>query len=432
MTRRSIVLASAAALVLIGVGVYVARNPERKTLDAAARATTQSKFIRLTDGITEYDLTGPATSHTVVLCSGATVPFYLWDSTRVALVANGFRVLRYNYYGRGFSDRPKLPYDLATYDRQLTELLDSLHISEPVDVAGISMGGVIAARFADRHPSRVRSVTLMDPAFSRTSTMPLPMRIPGVGDYIMHTVAAPGMAKGQLSDFLHPERHPEWVSRYEVQMQYKGFLHAILQTMRGDVLSSSAKSFSTLARGQTPILIVWGKSDQTVPFVNSDTVRAAFPRAEFYAIDSAGHLPQIEQAKVVDSVLVNFLRRVSPDGTIVEIRRPTLIAFYPTLAQGVIDTSDDLATVLDDFSFHLGSAMDSLQALGFTVLMRPVDSIVVRNQGIEYRFRPAAESADVGYHLVAPRGTPLTLYGVQTSTDLVAQARQFLQRKASR
>ena len=51
-----------------------------------------------------------------------------------------------------------------------------------------------------------------------------------------------------------------------------------------------------------------GKADRTVPFSRSDTVRKAFPRAEFYAIDGAAHLPQIEQAAFVDSVLLSFLR----------------------------------------------------------------------------------------------------------------------------
>jgi pimeloyl-ACP methyl ester carboxylesterase len=37
-------------------------------------------------------------------------------------------------------------------------------------------------------------------------------------------------------------------------------------------------------------------------------VRAAFPRAEFHAIDSAAHLPHIEQAALVDSILLRFLR----------------------------------------------------------------------------------------------------------------------------
>ena len=308
MKRRGILLAAVVALVLVGTGFYVARNPEHKTLDAAARAGATGKFVQIRDGVTQYELAGPDTARTIVLLSGATVPYYIWDSTATALVTNGFRVLRYNYFGRGLSDRPRLRYDLATYDRQLTDLLDTLHIRGPVDVAGVSMGGPIAANFADQHPERTRSLTLVDPAFSMFARAPLPMRIPGVGEYVMTTVASPGMAKGQFDDFLHPERYPDWATRYEPQMRYKGFLRSMLQTMRGDVLARSATSYTTLAHGNVPILILWGREDHTVPFAKSDSVRAAFPRAEFHAIDSAAHLPHIEQAPLVDSILVRFLR----------------------------------------------------------------------------------------------------------------------------
>ena len=310
MNRRAIVVASTiAALVLIGAVVQVAFDKERKTLDAAARAGggASGKFVQLRDGMTQYELSGPDTGRTVVLLSGATVPFYIWDPTRDALAASGFRVLRYNYFGRGFSDRPKLRYDLATYDRQLAELLDTLGIRTPVDVAGISMGGAIAANFADRHPERVRSVTLVDPGIGLMPNTPLPLRIPGVGNLVL-TLAATAMAKGQLDDFLHPERYPDWVTRYEVQMQYKGFRRSMLETMRGDVFKRAANSFAALAQSRIPMLILWGKQDRTVPFSTSEGVRAAFPRAEFHAIDGAAHLPQIEQAALVDSLLLSFLR----------------------------------------------------------------------------------------------------------------------------
>jgi pimeloyl-ACP methyl ester carboxylesterase len=78
--------------------------------------------------------------------------------------------------------------------------------------------------------------------------------------------------------------------------------------MRGDVFKRPPQSFAALARGRVPTLILWRTADRTVPFSRSDSVRAAFPGAEFHAIDGAAHLPQIEQPAVVDSVLVRFLR----------------------------------------------------------------------------------------------------------------------------
>jgi pimeloyl-ACP methyl ester carboxylesterase len=121
------------------------------------------------------------------------------------------------------------------------------------------------------------------------------------------TFGASSMAKGQLDDFVHPERYPDWVSRYETQMRYKGFRRSILETQRHDVFRRPARSFQTLARSDIPMLVIWGKEDHTVPISFSDSIRAVFPRADFHAIDGAGHLPHIEQAAVVDSILLGFL-----------------------------------------------------------------------------------------------------------------------------
>ncbi len=105
------------------------------------RACRRAREVRATEGgITHYELTGPDTARTIVLLTGSTIPFYLWDPTRDALVANGFRVLRYDYFGRGFSDRPTLRYDLASYERQFADVLDAFRVRGPVDVAGASMG----------------------------------------------------------------------------------------------------------------------------------------------------------------------------------------------------------------------------------------------------------------------------------------------------
>jgi pimeloyl-ACP methyl ester carboxylesterase len=304
-----------AALIFVVLAAYLVLNREHGTLDAAARAGAPGKFARLGDGVTHYELAGGSDdARTVVLLSGATVPYYIWDSTAAALVGHGLRVLRYDYYGRGYSDRPALRYDLATYDRQLTELLDSLGIRAPVDVAGVSMGGAIAASFADTHPDRVRTIILVDPAIGVSRETPWPLRHAFTGNLAL-TFGASSMAKGQLDDFVHPERYPDWVSRYEVQMRYAGFRRSILETQRHDVFKQPARSFRTLARSGIPMLVLWGKEDHTVPFFFSDTIRAAFPQAEFHAIEGAGHLPHIEQAAVVDSILMKFLESHAGIGT---------------------------------------------------------------------------------------------------------------------
>src|SRR4051812_46443896 len=163
--RRLGVIVGVVALVVAvgGAGFYYARNPERAELTDTVRNGAPGRFVRLSDGMTHYDIAGPDTGRVVVLVHGFSVPYYIWDSTSARLSNAGYRVVRYDEYGRGLSDRPDVPYADDLYDRQLAELLDSLKITDRVDLAGVSMGGAVTGMFAGRHPKRVRSLVLVDP-----------------------------------------------------------------------------------------------------------------------------------------------------------------------------------------------------------------------------------------------------------------------------
>lgn len=291
-----------------GAAFYFTRNPERETLDDAARRTAPGKFVRLSDGVTHYDVAGPDTGRTIVLVHGFSVPYYIWDSTSNALARAGFRVVRYDEYGRGLSDRPRTRYTDDLYDRQLTELLDSLHVTERVDLAGVSMGGAVTSMFAGRHPQRVRSLTLVDPVAGTAGSQGM-FGWPVVGPYLWQMLAVPKMADGQTTDFVDPSRFPGWVDRYREQMRYRGFGRALLshRVEREGIAMDTV--YQRVARESIPVLLLWGTEDQTVPFVWSDSVRKAIPSAEFHAIEGVGHLPILEKASRTDSLMLAFLAR---------------------------------------------------------------------------------------------------------------------------
>ncbi len=306
MRRLLFTLAAAVAVLFVGGWAYGAwKSPEKLVLDAAARAGSSGKFVTLSPETTHYEITGRDSGRVVVLVHGFSVPSYIWDSTVAGVSAAGHRVLRYDLYGRGWSDRPDVGYDGALYDAQLVELLDSLRITGPVDLVGLSFGGFVTAHFTASHPDRVRTLTLVDP-MAEPSVLPWVLRLPLVGPWLWKVMYVPGMADSQLSDFLHPELHPTWPDQYRPQMRYKGFGRSLLST----VAMASRVDFDTLyaraGRTGVPALLIWGKQDQTVLLSLSEVVRRGIPSVEFVPVDSAGHLPHIEQAQVVNARLLNF------------------------------------------------------------------------------------------------------------------------------
>jgi len=296
------------------VAFYIHFDQETFTLDDAARHGAEARafggsYVRLPLGVTHYELAGPEDAQTVVLVHGFSVPYFIWDPAFDALKAAGFRVLRYDLLGRGWSDRPEARYDPALFDDQLTQLLSALKIHLPVDIACLSMGGPITANFAARHPENVRKLVFFDPAYGKERTPPWQVRTPLVGEFVMDVQIAPGMASSQREDFVHPERYPEYFPKYATQMHYKGFRRAILSTIRNFLSQDSIGAYAQVGKSGKPVMLVWGRADITVPFAVSDEVRRAIPQAEFHAIDDAAHVPFYEHPEIVNPLLIEFLKR---------------------------------------------------------------------------------------------------------------------------
>ncbi len=282
---------------------------ETLALDEAARRGVSGSFVRLASGVVHYELAGPAGPRTVVMVHGGSVPYYIWDPTFEALVRAGFRVLRYDLYGRGWSDRPDAIYNADLFDGQLEQLLDALAITGPVDVVGLSMGGPISAAFANRHSERVRTVSLFDPIYGRWLTPPLALRLPVFNDFYFCVRIVPRMRESQRKDVVHPERYPDHFAKYETQLHYKGFRRAILSTVRDYLSVDNTPEYARLGRSGKPVLLLWGKADKEVPFALSDDTRKAVPQAEFHPIEDAAHIPSYEHPEVVNPILIEFLRR---------------------------------------------------------------------------------------------------------------------------
>ncbi len=284
---------------------------ETLTLDAASRAELPGNFIELPDGVVHYELTGPVNGPLVVLVHGFSVPYFIWDPTFAALLLAGCRVLRYDLYGRGYSDRPLVDYNQALFDRQLLNLLDALEIKTPVNLIGLSMGGVITANFTAQHPERVSKLALIDPAgfplgYSFVFRM---MFVPRLGEILLNLLGNSNLEKSMASDFYDQAHIAAFVEQYRPQMQYKGFKRAMLSTIRSKILEDGEALYQQIGELGVPTLLIWGEEDQTVPFKFSRNVVRAIRQVEFHPIAESKHIPHYEKPEVVNPLLIDFIKR---------------------------------------------------------------------------------------------------------------------------
>jgi len=298
---------------LVQIGMTFPYRGENEELDPEVRKKLGGTYIRLSGGVTHYELSNSQLEGTVVLVHGFSIPCLIYDPTFKFLAESGFRVLRYDLFGRGFSDRPYTRYDIRLFIRQLDDLLDALRLKSPVNLVGVSMGGPITAGFTAEYPDKVGSLTLIDPAGVRPITLsPLLglAKIPVVAETFFGLLGTESMVRSAGRDFYDPGLVEEFMDGIRIQMRFRGYKRAILSSIRNNMLGSFVKIYGQLGKLDKPVLLVWGRDDTTVPLEHSDELRRLLPDAEFHVIEHCGHVPHYEKPGEFHPILLNFLRNV--------------------------------------------------------------------------------------------------------------------------
>ncbi|MDT8271806.1 MAG: alpha/beta hydrolase [Desulfomonilia bacterium] len=294
-------------LVLLLVGVYLVLNPEKYDLDDSERARLGGTYLQLSDGVTHYRLDGPAGGRVVVLVHGGTVPIWTWDRQVPALIDAGFRVLTYDKYGRGYSDRPEVTYDQELYRRQLLELADRLSLTEPFDLVGLSLGGGTVINFTAHHPERVCSLILIAPLIDNFKVSTL-MRTPVLGEFMARTVGIRVMTERFVSLFDQVENADRYTSLFIEQTTYRGFQRSVLSMLRSDAVGDYRDAYRRVGDQDRETLLIWGTEDTEVAREMIEEVRESLPRLRFEPIEGTGHGVVFQRPQRVTDLILDFLQ----------------------------------------------------------------------------------------------------------------------------
>ncbi len=290
---------------------FIVEDLEKEDLNKQTREQLDGEFIELSGGITHYELKGEKGAKTIVLVHGNAVPYVSWDNTVDALVEAGFRVLRYDVFGHGFSDRPDLDkYNRDLYDKQLVELLDELAITSPVYMAGTSQGGSISTYFAARHTGRVEKLALLSPffdSFEGAGGAAL-LKTPIIGEYIIRLVGDKKLI--DPSKVLYSDgKKTALISKLKGQLRYKGKKRAVLANLRGNALNDATEFYVEVKKQGIPMLLTWGKQDRSISGESMSKLRELMPMIEYHEFENAAHLAHYEFPERINPVLINFFKK---------------------------------------------------------------------------------------------------------------------------
>jgi len=300
------------SLLIIIMGImYIAAVKSEIPINDDVRSKLSGSYIKIDQGVIHYNWHGPKNGPVLVMVHGFSTPQFVFDKNVPALVKAGFRVLAFDHFGRGYSDRPDAKYDENFFDKEMIDLFKALKITKPVYLFGYSLGGGISTVFTARHPEKVKKLILGAPVgfLDKPSGKNALLMIPVLGEFLFGTIGK----KIMINQFKEEEKQgiatKRMVNLYGEQFNYKGARNAMLSTMRNYPMDNLKKYYEKVGLSKKPIMFIWGKEDETVPYRGAKMVSRYIPHIKKVIIEKGTHSIVYSHPKIVNDSMIKFIKK---------------------------------------------------------------------------------------------------------------------------
>ena len=274
------------------------------------------QYVSLSDGLCHYTIDGPDNGECVVMIHGATVPAWEFDRLVPYLNNAGYKTLRADLYGHGYSDRPAVACDISLFTRQITELLQRLKITAPVHVLGHSLGAAVAASLLASAPQRYSSLVLAAPMVNYAGNLPIVrlLRIPCLGECLMHGYVMPMLIRRRTRRYREIE-DGRFVQKFKNQLLKPGFASSLLSMFRANTLGDQLDRYKAAAGTDVPVLILRGEHDRIVTHEQAEQLSRIFTGSGYRKVDDTAHAFLLTDPDRLAPIIINFIRSVPVNHT---------------------------------------------------------------------------------------------------------------------
>lgn len=257
-------------------------------------------MIRTADGSSVFvHATGPGDAPALVFIHGFPAAQDAWNPQR-AHFHDTHRVIAYDAAGLGRSRLAHSPTTMEACVDELAAVLDA-HAVRRCALVGLSMGGYVALRAAERFPRRFSHLVLADTQSAADGDAAKLKRHAGIARVLREGVApfVEGFLDGALAN-----------------RSVRGDLAAICARNTPDQVAAAL--FTLMSRTDTteglgaiavPTLVVVGEKDEITPPEAARALCAAIPGAERATIAGAGHFSNLENPTAFNAAVAAFLAR---------------------------------------------------------------------------------------------------------------------------
>jgi 3-oxoadipate enol-lactonase len=246
-----------------------------------------------------YTVDGPADAPVLLLGPSLGSTVHLWDG-QIPVLAQRFRVVRYDHRGHGRSPVPPGPYALADLGRDVLALMDRLDVAR-AHVGGLSLGGMVAMWLATQAPQRVDRLALVCTSARLGPPEAWVQRAAAVRAGGLEAIADAVLARWTPPDFA--AQNPTVIAG----------LREMLTATPADGYVACCAAIETmdlepdLGRVTAPTLVIAGLDDEATPPAHAKRIVSLIPGAKLALASGAAHLANISRPDLIANLLVTFL-----------------------------------------------------------------------------------------------------------------------------
>ncbi|HUD11620.1 MAG TPA: alpha/beta fold hydrolase [Candidatus Saccharimonadia bacterium] len=254
----------------------------------APQSTTTSGYMNHNHGRLYYEVTG--SGEPIVFVHGFTLDHRMW-APQVREFSGDYQVITCDLRGFGKSSVPDRPY---SHDDDLSALLRHLSV-DLARIVGLSMGGRVAVNFALSHPSRMRTLAVLDSALD------------GYPSEVVWDLYSPdsGIAAAKQK-WIHHQLFNGTRGNAEVMAalgdmvaDYSGW-----EWTHKDPQTRPAKSArARLGEISCPTLVVVGEDDLPYFHNMARVIASGIPGAHLETVAGAGHMVNMERPAECNALL---------------------------------------------------------------------------------------------------------------------------------
>jgi pimeloyl-ACP methyl ester carboxylesterase len=226
----------------------------------------------------------------------------MWQS-QIQALKQGYRVVAYDLRGQGRTETGDGQFTVEFLVDDLIALLDALKINCAV-LCGLSMGGYVALRTAERHRDRVDGLVLCD---TKSEADTNEGKLARAGS--IKAIKEDGVREFAKS-FLCGALSPSGLSnRNLVSVAMKIISRNQPLGLCGTLLALACRTDTSgfLPTIKVPTLIVVGEADKITPVECSSRMHSAIQGSELQLIHDAGHFSNMENSIQFNEKLADFL-----------------------------------------------------------------------------------------------------------------------------